>query len=240
MDSKNPNNANNIKYKMIFKKVDRLKFIGHLDLLNVVQRIFKRSGLPIAYSRGFNPHQIMSFALPLTLGMEGLGEILDFELSTSVDEIEIKKALNKSAVDGFEVLEVRKIFEGEKNSAAVLTASTYTVYFPQELLGSEIDIKKLSEEFMEKKSVIVEKKAKRGFVEVEIRPHVYSLKATSDSISMTIAQGSKDNLKPQLLVSAILTEKNLIDFNKLKCTRNVLLKTNINSDKKTEDFINIY
>lgn len=237
MVSKNPNNANNIKYRMIFQKTDRLKFIGHLDLLNVVQRNFKRSKLPIAYSRGFNPHQIMSFALPLTLGMEGVGEILDFEFSEEVPLNQIKIDLNNSAVDGFSVIDVRKVVEGEKNSAAALQAAKYTVIFPEDLICNELDLTVLALDFMNKKTCIVEKRAKKGMVEMDIRPYVHELSAERNKIEMIISQGSSDNLKPQLLISAILTEKYLVDFNKLKCTRNSLLKFNMENNKK---FIEIY
>ena len=56
-----------IAYRIKFEKGDDVKFISHLDVMRYFQRAIKRAELPIGYSQGFNPHQLMSFASPLTL-----------------------------------------------------------------------------------------------------------------------------------------------------------------------------
>ena len=60
-----------------------MKFIGHLDLMRYFQKVFRKAGLPVAYSQGFNPHQIMSFAAPLGVGLTSEGEYVDVEVTES-------------------------------------------------------------------------------------------------------------------------------------------------------------
>ena len=65
------------RYRIFFTKKDAARFIGHLDLQDVFQRTIKRAAISIAYSEGFNPHQLLSFAVPLPLGMYAKNEILE-------------------------------------------------------------------------------------------------------------------------------------------------------------------
>ena len=59
-----------IDYRLFYTKTGRLKYISHLDTNRLMQRTLKRSGLPVWYSEGFNPHIYITFALPLALGLE--------------------------------------------------------------------------------------------------------------------------------------------------------------------------
>ena len=67
------------RYYLEFSKTGNIRFISHLDLLRLFKRTFKRSGIELVYSQGFNPHPKLGFAQPLSLGYEGLAEILEFE-----------------------------------------------------------------------------------------------------------------------------------------------------------------
>ena len=87
-----------------FAKYGAVKFIGHLDVLRYFQKAVRRSGLKIAYSQGFHPHQIMSFASPLGVGITSEGEYMDMELTAEYTPQEIVDALNTAMVEGFTVL----------------------------------------------------------------------------------------------------------------------------------------
>ena len=78
------------KYRLKFSKSGKMIYIGHLDLLKFFIRLIKRTQLPIAYSNGFNPHQQLTFAIPLSLGMTSYGEYLDIQLTAPVYCEEIK------------------------------------------------------------------------------------------------------------------------------------------------------
>ena len=67
------------RYFMIFSKTGYIKYISHLDMLRLFKRAFKRTGIALEFSHGFNPHPKMGFAQPLSLGYTSLGEYIEFE-----------------------------------------------------------------------------------------------------------------------------------------------------------------
>ena len=88
-----------MKLRVKFSKTGHMKFIGHLDLMRFFQKAIRRSKIDIKYSEGFSPHQIMSFAAPLGLGIESFGEYMDIELvSDEISDIELKKLRDRKSV----------------------------------------------------------------------------------------------------------------------------------------------
>lgn len=95
--------------RLLFEKKGRSICISHLDLMRLFQRAFKRAGLPLTHTQGFNPRPSVSIALPLSVGVESQCELLDFELEAcDVTEEEIQDRLNKCLVEGIRVLAVYK------------------------------------------------------------------------------------------------------------------------------------
>ena len=93
--------------RLLFEKTGSAVWISHLDLMRLFQRAFKRAGLPLTHTQGFNPRPSVSIALPLSVGTQSHCELLDFELDGeefSCDEI--LQRLNSSLVDGVHVLQV--------------------------------------------------------------------------------------------------------------------------------------
>ncbi len=175
-------------------------YIGHLDLLKVTQRAVKRAGLPIAYSQGFNPHQQMSFALPLSLGVESCAEILDIQLTEEVNENELKRKLNDAYPDGIEILDVRKFKFEERNSASQVEVGTYEVVCEKiQNLDEHI------EQLMLKDEIIVAKKTKRkDFKDTDVKHMIFDIKTINENtVYLKIATGSKQNLKPELVIEQL-------------------------------------
>ncbi len=99
--------------RLLFEKKGRSVWISHLDLMRLFQRAFKRAGLPLTHTQGFNPRPSVSIALPLSVGVESQCELLDFELETcDTTTDEIRDRLNARLVDGVRVLAVYK--DGKK------------------------------------------------------------------------------------------------------------------------------
>lgn len=98
-----------------------MKFIGHLDIMRYFQKAVKRAGLDAAYSEGFSPHMIMSFAAPLGVGITSEGEYFDLELKTPVSSKKAVERLNQVMVEGMEVLSVREVPEGKKRKSHVFS-----------------------------------------------------------------------------------------------------------------------
>ena len=66
--------------RALFEKTGKAVWMSHLDLMRVFQRSFKRAGLPLTHTQGFNPRPSVSIALPLSVGVESVCELLDFDL----------------------------------------------------------------------------------------------------------------------------------------------------------------
>lgn len=93
--------------RALFEKTGNAVWISHLDLMRVFQRSFKRAGLPLTHTQGFNPRPSVSIALPMSVGVESRCELLDFDLEgDTIPNEEICQRLNQALVAGVRVLKV--------------------------------------------------------------------------------------------------------------------------------------
>ena len=89
-----------MKVRIKFTKTGYMKFVGHLDTMRYFQKAIRRAELPVAFSGGYSPHMIMSFAAPLGVGTTSLGEYFDMELTETMPTAEIQQRLNETMVEG--------------------------------------------------------------------------------------------------------------------------------------------
>jgi len=183
----------NKKIRLRFSKREKLRFIGHLDFLRVFQQMIRRAGLPIAYSQGFNPHQIISFALPLPLGMESINDYADITITAEIPSNEIVEMLNAAAPQGLHVSAAYP-FEGPTAAAATIAAD-YT-------FSAKIT-KEVTEKILTADTLIIPKKTKSGLKNTDIRPEILDIQ-TADTTMLRLSAGSAKFLNP-LLVAEILT-----------------------------------
>lgn len=103
-----------MKVRIKFSKYGPVRFLGHLDVMRYFQKALRRADIDVAYSGGFSPHQIMSFAAPLSVGHTSSGEYFDIEIHTFTSEKELQDQLQDVMVEGFDILEVQLLPEKEK------------------------------------------------------------------------------------------------------------------------------
>lgn len=189
----------NIKYRFKFEKFGTIKFIGHLDVVIVFQRALKRADIPIAYSNGFNPHQLISFALPLSLGYTSIGEYGDFQLQTEENPEELKEKINNALPEGLIITELIKLKEGVKNTMASVCAASYDIYFDETI--SPEDVKNNLSSFINQNEILVMKKTKKNFKETDIKPDILGAEDISTDgkgvLKVLVNAGSVKNLKPE-------------------------------------------
>lgn len=172
-----------------------MKFIGHLDMVRYFQKVMRRSEVDVAYSEGFSPHQKMSFAAPLSVGVLSRGEYFDLEVNSTESSKVMLERINAQNAEGVEVLSYKLLPDDAKNAMSVVAGADYKVYtdlFNQNLLDA----------FMNQDQIIVLKKTKKSEKEVDIKPLIYNIKLEDDGIFMQVAQGSASNLKPDLVMDA--------------------------------------
>lgn len=200
-----------MKVRIKFEKSGSMKFIGHLDIMRYFQKAVRRAGIDIAYSGGFSPHQVMSFASPLGVGITSEGEYMDIEVneqseaneasnSRTADKLTVDN-LNSVMVEGVKVLSLRKLSEKAKNAMSVVAAADYEVKFRE---GYEPDIswQDFFDDFYKKEEIIILKKTKKSEKEINIRPLIYDMSLSKDCIFMKLGSGSANNLKPELVLEA--------------------------------------
>ncbi|MBQ7486658.1 MAG: DUF2344 domain-containing protein, partial [Clostridia bacterium] len=108
-----------------FKKTERVRHLGLLDMQRTMQRALRRSHLPVSYSKGFNPHMNMSFASALSSGVPGDAEILDVAMAEPVTEAEAMEKLSAALPDALPVNRVRLVDDRFKKMGALLEAAAY-------------------------------------------------------------------------------------------------------------------
>ena len=184
-----------------FGKEGALRFIGHLDVLRTFQKIFRRAGIPMCYSQGFNPHPIMSFALPLGLGLTSEGEYLDAEIEEDADLRDLKARLAAAASEDLPVYGIRILPDDAENAMSTVGRADYLLRMPENVSADAVFAAAAA--FMTKKSAVILKQTKTKEAETDIRPMVYELYPENGGLRMKLAAGSAANLKPELLLSAM-------------------------------------
>lgn len=215
-----------MKIRIKFAKYGTLKFIGHLDVMRFFQKAIRRAGIDIKYSEGFSPHQIMSFAAPLGVGMESMGEYLDIEVNSITSVEEMKAALNKAMVDGIEVLSVKILPDSSKNAMASVAAAAYSISYKEGNFPIE-DMQQKLADFYAKESIVVTKKTKKSTMDIDLKPGIFvlkmdkSLNISVDHIGdveskqitpvmyMLVDASSSGNIKPSMVLDAFCSYCNV-------------------------------
>ena len=195
--------------RLKFTKGSEVKYISHLDLMRVFQRALRRTGIPISYSSGFNPHMEISFGAPLSLGVTSNAEYVDLKLAEPMDVREIQRRLNGSLPDGIRILDGIEMRENYKSAMSVVSHSRYLIRIFIENVSSDELTKKIEEFAAQKEIKIMKEQPKKGFElkEIDIKPLLVSMKLIESkediyTIDCLLLSGSRGNLKPGLLIKA--------------------------------------
>lgn len=189
--------------RVLFEKKGNAVWISHLDLMRLFQRAFKRAGLLLKHSQGYNPRPYVAVALPLSVGVESECELLDFDLEgESVPCGEIRDRLNEVLVDGIRVLEVYE--EAAKIKHLSFLDSTVTMEYDQGVPAGAVS---MLEALFGQPSLTVMKKSKNGPVEQDIIPMIRSLtiqQADDHSLVLrAMVYCQNPSLNPMQLVAAV-------------------------------------
>lgn len=117
-----------LKIRIRFSKQGPIKFVGHLDMVRYFQKVMRRANVDIAYSQGFSPHQKMSFASPLSVGVTSQGEYFDIEVNSSESSEEMIRRINMANAPGVEVLSYKLLPDDAKNAMSIIAAADYLVH----------------------------------------------------------------------------------------------------------------
>ena len=215
-----------------YKKDGPIRYISHLNLVQVFTRSLRRANIPAAISCGFNPRFRISFGPPLPLGIRSISEYLDIRLEKAIINKEMMDKLNQVLPLGLEVLQVRTIPSNSESLVNSIDAAFYLITFKlnnnhplslnnekqdDKLNKTEGKIGKNIKDFLNLEKIIIEKHSKKGIKQVDIRPSILdiSIKKYSKQIldvDLRINIGQNKNLNPRYVIKACLSYYDY-DFN---------------------------
>ncbi len=199
-----------MKVRMKFTKTGPIRYVGHLDFMRYMQKAVTRSGLPGVYTAGFSPHLLMSFADPLGVGMESLGDYLEVEFAwhdpfaegnelyrlknIGIDNAtlpgapsgeELIRKMNAAQAEGVKILTARRIGETkEDKSMAIVRWANYIIAMRDDF-HPEISADTLTEKclaFIDRQAIPVTRKTKKSEKVIDIKPWVPTLAGGSSSV----------------------------------------------------------
>lgn len=216
-----------MRIAVIFTKEAPVMFVSHLDVQRLFQRAFRRAKLPLAFSQGFNPHPLVSFATALSVGMTSRGEYLDVILAELMELNAFKEAVSMHLPEGVRIVDAIDLGESRKSLTSAMRSADYTaeVTFSREYSGSDIAdaIRDLTSG-----PIVVQKKTKGGIKPTDIRPMVKDIELSSVSGAHAVfavkgALTAEGGLNPDTLLRCL--------FDKLGCSGSVQIeRTKIEMD----------
>ena len=190
-----------MRVRIKFSKHGVVKFIGHLDIMRYFQKAIRRAGIDVTYTTGFSPHQVMSFAAPLGVGHYSNGEYLDIEVNSHNGRQDMIDRLNGAMVPGIVIENIVALGDNAGNAMASVAAAGYTLEWKE---GYEVpsDLETAVTNFYAQDSIMVTKQTKKSTLELDLKPGIYEMKATKDSVYILVDASSSGNIKPTLLLEA--------------------------------------
>ena len=196
-----------MRVRVKFTKTGSMKYIGHLDVMRFFQKVIRRAGLDAAYSEGFSPHMLMSFAQPLSVGVTSTGEYFDLDLKSASSSEEMMARMNRQMPDECRVTGIVQIPEDKANKCmSLVAAADYRIVFSPD--GDEWEqVRAGLEDFLRQEEIPVVKKTKKNETVMDIRPLIYDWEIRENELDLRLSCGSVNNVKPQLVMQAFLNAR---------------------------------
>jgi radical SAM-linked protein len=195
------------RYVIKFSKVGNIRFISHLDLLRLFKRSFKRAGIKLVHSQGFNPHPKMSFAQPLSLGYTSSAEYIEFDTQDPYPTELIREKISGLMPEGIAILDCRELPVPGKSLAALTERASYEIVIPLDP-NVTVDLNELVNRYMNQTAIHIAKHQKKSNkdVVIDIKPMIHEIKGSVDNnnimITLMLAAGSTSNLSPEMVLAS--------------------------------------
>lgn len=211
------------RYVLRFEKLGNMRFISHLDLVRLFKRAIKRAEIRVAYSNGYNPHELINIVQPLSLGYESSGEYLEIDTLIPYEPECLAAMLNESMPQGIRFGCVRQIERRSNNLSSACVSALYEVVLP---LKTEVTLGIALEAFLSQEHVTILKKDKKTkeLKEKDIKNMIYSLSLEDRSgtavIVMELRCASNETLNPGKLLESLFRYCGLdVDIDQCRISR---------------------
>ncbi len=179
------------KLRVRYTRGPELRFLSHLDMIRTIFRSIRRSGIPVAFSEGYNPHLKVSFGPPLPLGFSSEAEYFDLQLSQPYRE-EFIRNLNGAFPDPMKITGHKHYFSNTASLVKQLNLASYEIPFIDCAPYSSSVIKRL----LDDKQVTVIRTRNDNIKEVEAGEFIEDLRLKDDFLEADISQTPDGHIKP--------------------------------------------
>ena len=196
-----------------FTKLGYLKFISHLDLVDLFQRTLFQNKVDVKFSEGFNPHPRMSIAYPLPLGIESNSEYMEIYLNSRIDLKDFLIKMNERLPDGIKIIEA--MYDDDESISNKVKSVVYAfkllnTFFDK---NKDVDIAKELDKINSMDIVEIERKRKKGkrriFVKENAKEYLKRLELKDDAIYAYIKMSENGSLKPALIFDILNNYTNI-------------------------------
>lgn len=186
--------------RIFYRKKGRMKFVSHLDMNRFMSRIINKAKVPVWFTEGFNRHVYLNFAVPLSLGYEGLYEVMDVKTEDENCDLNgFLTALQKVSVPDIEFFEVSEAVLKMKEIGFAEFEILFDGVSPE--FAEKINL------FFERKSIICQKTTKKGGTkDIDIAPLIRKFSLEGNKLTLVLTAGNENNLNPSLVMSALFTQ----------------------------------
>ena len=190
----------NMRIRIKFTKTGQLKYIGHLDVMRYFQKVLRRAHVDVVFTEGFSPHMIMSFALPLGVGIESTGEYFDVDVKDDYDIEGLTERLNRFTTPYMKVLDAVRVSDKKADKCMTLVeAADYRI----DLSAADDETCRAFAKFVTAENIMTVKKTKSGEKLTDIRPMILSCEPAGEKCyELRLSAGSRAHLNPALLLDA--------------------------------------
>lgn len=189
-----------LKFRLRFAKRDDLRLASHHDMMRCLERLVRRAGIPIALTGGFSPRPRIVFALALGLGIEGLAEVVDLELTEPTTSAELLKRLAESSPPGIEWLEARAM--DPKAPAPRPIWAEYQLPIPEDRRESAAQA--LESLLAQASCVVIRRRPDRREIELDLRPFLLDARLTEEGrLLARLKVTPEGSIRPEELLEAL-------------------------------------
>lgn len=182
------------RIRIKYTKEGRICFLSHLDLMTLFQRAAVRAGVPIAFSRGFNPHPKIAFGPALPVGIASESEFLDLETDPFVDMLKMTKDLNRTLPEGIRILEARVVPKNASSLSGSICRYDYAVKVPASQAG---DLGKRVKRLLARTSVVITREGGSKDIRACIET-VAAVQTAADGVQLGITLQDRDGIRPRV------------------------------------------
>jgi radical SAM-linked protein len=185
------------RFRILYTIVGRLRFLSHKELMRVMARAFRRARLPLAYSRGFHPHPLISFGPPRPVGLAGTAELLDIRLTEHWSPEQIADAAGPELPPGIVVKQVTPVDLKAKAVTASVASARYAFEWPNMSPAPQ----DAARDILARKEITWFRTTGKGTRQVDLRPGIIDMSYEPPCVVMQLALSPQMHVRPQEVLS---------------------------------------